>query len=119
MWATESDRPPCPRSASRYPQSPSSTDPKYDDRTPSDGFEYVLSEPLVFLLTPCLLNDLGYSSRAHGLAQVDLVAGQFPAHHALRQLLAAIAHAQGGLGDLRVPEELFVEFRFGDFVYEL
>src|ERR1019366_6885959 len=45
-----------------------STDPECDDRTPSDGFEYVLSEPLIFPLTPFLLNDLGYGSRAHGAA---------------------------------------------------
>src|ERR1035441_8558531 len=68
MWAVESDRRRLRRSASRYPRFPSSTDPEYGDRMPSDGFEYVLSEPLIFLLTPYLFNDLGYRSRAHGAA---------------------------------------------------
>ena len=46
-WAAESDRRPVRRSASPYPRFPSSTDPESGDRTPSDGCECVLSEPLI------------------------------------------------------------------------
>src|ERR1017187_3232857 len=50
MWAAEWDRPPLRRSASRCPQSRSSTDRARGDRMLSSGCECVLSRPSVYLL---------------------------------------------------------------------
>ena len=50
------------------------------------------------------------------LAQEDAIAFEFPAHHLGDQLAAAVACPGGGLGDLRVPEQVLAQLTFGDLV---
>lgn len=50
------------------------------------------------------------------LPEKHAIAAQFPADDVSRQLAAAVAEAEGGLRGLSIPEELFVELGFGNFV---
>ncbi len=50
------------------------------------------------------------------VAQIDAIVAHLPLDHLIGDLAAAITDADGGLGDLRVPQILFAEFLLGDFV---
>ena len=61
---------------------------------------------------------IGHDVVAH-VAQVDLVAPHLPPHDAVRKRLTAVAGAVDSSGNLRVPEEFFVQRFFRNFVEEL